>query len=72
LNILFFSAIHPVHPESSAKIAHTTEFVLATALFQANSCLQDERLCAAVISAAERLNDGVTQTSQIAVALLGG
>jgi len=41
-----------------------TEFVPATALFQANSCQQGERHRSAVFSAAEHLNDGSLQTNQ--------
>jgi hypothetical protein len=42
-------------------------FCPATAVFQANSCLQGEGHCAAELIAAECLNDGFPQTRQLAV-----
>jgi len=41
-------------------------FCPATVLFQAKSCLRDERHCAAELIAADWLNDGFPQTSQLA------
>jgi len=67
LNILFFQLFIRFIPKFQQVLPHTTEFVLATALFQANSCLPSERHRAAVLIAAERLNDGCPQTSQFAV-----
>jgi len=49
-------------PESLLKLTGIflprTDFVLATPLFQAQSCLQGERHRAAVVIAADSLNDG--------------
>jgi hypothetical protein len=67
LNILFFQLFIQFIPKFQQILPHTTEFVLATALFQANSCLQSETHRAAVLIAAERLNDGFPQTSQFVV-----
>ncbi len=41
-----------------------TDFICATPLFQANSSLQGATHRAAVVSAADKLNDGSLQTSQ--------
>jgi len=44
-----------------------TDFVLAKAPYQPNSRTQGERLAALQVSAADHLNDGFPQTSQLAV-----
>jgi len=67
LNSLFFQLFFRFIPKFQQILPHPTEFVQATALFQANSCLLGERHCAAVIIAADRFNDRFPRTSRIAV-----
>jgi len=53
-------------PKLQQILTPAPERVPATPLFQAHSCLQDERYRAAEFIAADPLNDGFPQTSQLA------
>jgi len=55
-----FLAIHPVHSEISAWLTPATEFIAELYAFQANSCPQGATHRAAVVTAADSLNDGFT------------
>ena len=66
MNTLLFQVFIRFILEFLHILPYTTELALAISLVQANVCLKGEIHSAAVIIAADCLNDGSLQTSQIA------
>jgi len=64
---VFSQLLTPFIPKFQQMYPPVTELIGAKPLFHANSCLQDENHRAAVVMAADRLNNGVPQTGLLAV-----
>jgi len=63
---ILFSSDSSSSFEIFSQLALATEFVPATAIFQANSCQQGERHCTYVVIAVDCLTNGVHKTRQLA------